>query len=190
MTANSVAITDLLHRISSGDRQAANDLFEGLYSALRSMAGSAMKDAKPGDTLQPTALVHEVFAKLMKGSTLANLNDRRSFYAVVAMTMRSILVDHARKRSKARRLREHRMVLDDLVDGFETESRVDLLALDEALHQLQCRDERQHQIVTLHFFGGLRFNEIAQHLEVSVSTVERDWRFARCWLLDRLEGGR
>jgi RNA polymerase sigma factor (TIGR02999 family) len=183
------AITELLKRITAGDRNAANELFEGLYTQLRSMAGAAMKEIGPGHTLQPTALVHEGFAKLIQGQTLSNLKDRWSFYSLAAKTMRSILVDHARKKKALKRPPEDfRTVLDDLVDEFERTEQIELLALDEALKELEREDDRPYQIVSLHFFGGMRFNEIADHLGVSLSTVEKDWKYARCWLLDRLNG--
>lgn len=183
-------MTELLDRLSSGDDEAANELFEKLYTELRKLAASTIRRWGTDQTLHPTELVHEAFDKLIRGSTLRKLRDRHGFFAVAAQAMQCLLVDHARKRKSLKRPPKHRQVaLDDFVSQFERTEQVDLLALDEVLRELQASNDRLYQIVTLHFFSGLPFKEIASYLDVSTSTVEKDWKFARCWLLDRLDEG-
>ena len=182
-------VTQLLRRIADGDRGARNQLFELLYSELRQLATSQLRGQPADHTLQTTALVHEAAAKLLDGNGLRSLRDRKAFYAVASRTMRSILVDHARKRSARKRPTgdgRHRVELDDVIDDIERTEHIDLLALDDALQELATHHERCHEIVTLHFFGGLEFREIAKHVSVSLSTVEKDWKFSRCWLLRRM----
>jgi RNA polymerase sigma factor (TIGR02999 family) len=180
-------VTYLLRRFADGDSEAARELFDVLYTELKAMAGSVVKRQGSQQTLQPTELVHELFAKLVRGSTLPRLKDRVAFYAVAAQTMQSIMVDQARRRTCSKRPQQHsRVPLDDMVDWFEQSERIDVIALSDAMEQLSQIHSRQHQVVTLHFFAGLYFHEIADQLGVSLSTVEKDWRFARCWLLEQL----
>lgn len=181
-------VTELLSRIAEGDKEAANDLFNLLYTELWSIAKGIVGQPNGQSLLQPTELVHEVFVKLVQGSTLHKLKNRLAFYAVAAKSMRSILVDHARYQARQKRPpHDRRVVLDDLVETFEQSERIDLLALDEVLDELARCHPRQHEVVMLRFFAGLHFVEVAEYLEVSLSTVEKDWKFARCWLLVRLE---
>jgi RNA polymerase sigma factor (TIGR02999 family) len=185
-------ITECLRRVSDGDQNAVDDLFRMLYPQLRQMADNAMRRQRPDHTLQPTALVNEAVTKLLTGSNLEGLADRRAFFAFASLTMRAVLVDHARRRSAAKRPSggdRSRIALDQVVESFGKNERIDLLALDEALEELKRRNQRHHDIVNLHFFGGLSFREIAEHLDVSLSTVEKDWRMARAWLLTQLDSG-
>lgn len=181
-------ITEYLRRASEGDSQATDKVFSILYEELRNMAERAMQ-AEPNDhTLQPTALVHEAFVRLIQGDGLNSVANRFAFFAIAARTMRNVLVDHARKRNAIKRQpRMPRVPLDEVIAAFEQTEQIELLALDEALEELRGRDERIYQTVMLSFFGGLSQREIADHFGLSVSTIEKDWRYARCWLLNRLD---
>lgn len=191
--ANSIGrepITHLLRQIANGDLAVREQLFQIVYAELRRMARRTMRRERRSHTLQPTALVHEATARMLQGDALATLADRRALFGLAAQTMRRVLVDHGRRR--AARKRPHgegrrRLALDELFDQFESVEQIDILTLEDALEQLQSRSPRQHEIVVLHFYGGLRFAEIAEHLGVCLSTVEKNWKFARCWLLTKME---
>lgn len=181
-------ITDYLRRAAEGDAQAADRVFAILYDQLRAMAERSMQSEPIDHTLQPTALVHELFLRLIKSDVLLSLPSRFAFFSIASRTMRNVLVDHARKRNAQKRLpRMQRVPLDDVIAAFEQTEQIDLLALDEALDELQKKDDRKHQIVMLNFFGGLTHQEIADQMELSLSTIEKNWHFARCWLLERLD---
>ena len=183
-------VTELLKRIADGDADAKNRLFELLYPELRNMATHAMRGQPADHTLQPTALLNEAAARLLKGPSLRNLRDRSAFYAIAARTMQSVLVDHARKRAAKKRPSgegRHREAIGEIIDHVERMAKIDVLALDFAMQQLENQHQRSHEIVTLHFFGGLSFPAIAEQLGLSLSTVEKDWKFARCWLLKELD---
>lgn len=178
-------VTKLLAKAAEGDVQAKETLFNVLYPTLRELAAAHMNRERSDHTLQPTALVNEAAAKLLKGKLLRHATDRASFLATASSAMRAILVDHARKRSAAKRPTGKlgdRVPLENVLECFEREQGLDVEALDEAMQQLNSFSPRQHEIVMLHFFGGLTFREIASHLGVSLSTVEKDWKFARAWL--------
>jgi RNA polymerase sigma factor (TIGR02999 family) len=147
-----------------------------------------MRRERPGHTLQPSALVHEALLRLLDGDALADVPNRRYLFAAAAQAMRQVLVDHARRRHAARRLGERiRLPLDEALVTFE-EQGLDVIALHDALDQLAESNPRQAQVVVLRFFGGLSIPEVAETLEVSDTTVEGDWRFARAWLHGRLGG--
>ena len=160
---------------------AANEtLFVSLYDTLRLIARSAMRQQSPAHTLQPTALVNEAFVKLTRRG--ADWKNRGHFLASAARTMRHILVDHARTRSRVRRRPGgKRFELDDAVLAYE-ERDAGLVRLDEALEELAVKHPRAAKIVELHYFGKLTFNEISAALGMPLRTVERDWRWARIWL--------
>ena len=137
--------------------------------------------------------MNELAIRLLKSGLLAKLDSRWALYDVASRTIRSVLVDYARRRSAAKRPTGNGREcssLDEMVDAFEQSQNIDVLALNDALEQLEVQHERAHSIVTLRFFGGMKFMDIAEHLGVSVSTVEKDWRFARCWLLRILDDDR
>lgn len=183
-------VTKLLRRIANGDRDAKNQLFDLILPELRKMADNAMQGQPVDHTLQPTALLNEAAVRLLEGRALSNLRDRSAFFAVAARTMQSVLVDYARKRAAMKRPSgngRNRVMMDDVIDHVERIARIDVLALDCAMQQLERQHQRSHQIVTLHFFGGLSFPAIAEHLGFSLSTIEKDWKFARCWLLRELD---
>jgi RNA polymerase sigma-70 factor (ECF subfamily) len=164
------------------------DLFEILYPELRRLASSFMAGERKEHTLQPTALVHEVYLRLAN-QTQTGWRGRGHFFAVGAKVMRHILVDHARARGRDRRGGAWRRVtlseaiLPAMEDGLEQDQ---LLAIDQALERLAALDPREAQVVELRFFAGLTLPEIADLLEVSKRTVEADWTHARAWLLRAL----
>ena len=183
-------VTVLLQQIASGDPAAKEELFTLLYPELRKLAEAELRRESPGHTLQPTALVNEAAMRLVDSKLLAESANRLSFFAAASRAMHAVLVDHARRRAASKRPTGDKRVrhpLDEAVEFFEQSQRLELVDLDDALQKLQTLNSRQHDIVTLHLFGGLRFGEIADYLQVSLSTVEKDWRFARAWLRQTLD---
>jgi RNA polymerase sigma factor (TIGR02999 family) len=180
-------ITLLLADAGRGDQGASARLMEIVYVELRALAGSYAKGQRLGHTLQPTALVHEAFVKLVE-SDGQGFEDRTHFFAVAATAMRQILTDHARARAADKRGGDWaRVTLDE--GALAAESReLDLIALDDALTELEEHDARKHRVVELRFFGGLTAEETARVLKVSLTTVESDWRAARAWLQMKLKG--
>jgi RNA polymerase sigma factor (TIGR02999 family) len=175
-------VTRLLERLSRGEPGAANELLPLLYGELHELASNHMAAGRPGDTLQPTALVHEVYLKLFPAKG-AHWRSREHFLGVAAKAMRSVLVDHARRRG-ARKRGDGAVpnTLDDaLLLAFE-ERATDLLGLEDALCRLSATSERAARVVELRFFGGLNMEETARALDVTPGTVERDWQTARAWL--------
>ena len=183
------SITLLLGRIQNGDAVARQEVFDLAYAELRGLAQGMMRRERPEHTLQPTALVNEAAARMLQGESLADMKCREYFFAAMARAMRQVLVSHARTRNRLKRGGDYQRVpLDDAIDSVEQEHQFDLLALDDALNELQKRSERHSEVVTLRFFGGLSIDDIAAQLNVSGSTVVRDLRFARAWLGSRLRG--
>lgn len=156
-----------------------------VYDELRRLAGAYLRRERADHTLQPTALAHEAWMRLVDATKVV-WRDRAQFLAIAARTMRQILVDHARAhRAQKRGGDAVRVTLSDAPAGFGRPD-LDLLAVDEALHALAELDERKARVVELRFFGGLTETEAAHALGVSQTTVENDWRFARAWLAGRL----
>jgi len=181
-------VTRLLVECREGDEQAFEDLLPIVYDELRRLASHYMKGERQGHTLQPTALVHEAYAKLV--ALDMEWRDRVQFFKAAAQAMRRILVDHARaKRSLKRGGGAIALSLDEIVSAPGTEPAADLVDLDLALSDLATRDERKARVVELHYFGGLSFEEIARALEISRATVDRDMRMARAWLRAALSDG-
>jgi RNA polymerase sigma-70 factor (ECF subfamily) len=187
-------ITQLLFEVGKGRSSAVHQLLPLVYDELREMAASFFRHQRSDHTLQPTALVHEAYAKLlgaaegeMSGS--ARWNTRAHFFAVAAKAMRQILANHARDRKAAKRGGSwQRVTLSEAVSPTSDRD-TDLTVLDEALEKLSALDERQGRIVELRFFAEMTEEEIAHVLGVSVSTVEREWRMARAWLSVELRRG-
>jgi RNA polymerase sigma factor (TIGR02999 family) len=160
-----------------------------VYDELRGIAAQFVLDEDAAQTLQPTALVHEAYLRLDSGGTLGSAPNRRFFFAAAARAMRQVLVDHARRRHTEKRGEGWRRVpLDAVLDYFEREN-LDVVALHEALDELAALDERQSNVVVLRFFGGFTVAEVANQLDMSVSTVESDFRLARAWLHRQIKGG-
>ena len=179
------AITLLLHRVAAGDALAQSELLSIVYAELRVLAAHHLRGERAGHTLSPTALVHEVWLRLSGDGSLAPA-DRRQFFAVAARRMRQVLVDHARHRDAEKRggPRREPVTLSSLVerDGHN----IDALALEQALVQLEQIDARKARVVELRYFAGLEMSDIAQLLEVSRATAQRDWEVARSFLFQAL----
>jgi RNA polymerase sigma factor (TIGR02999 family) len=174
--------TLLLRRMSGGDDRAAEELMPLVYGELHALAARFMGGHAAGHTLQPTALVNEAWLRLIEPTLGATFENRAHFLGVAARAMRSVLVDHARRRGAQKRGGAHeRVPLEDIAALFE-ERASDLLALDEALTRLSVMDPQLGRIVELRFFGGLSVEETAGILEVSEPTIVRGWRVARMWL--------
>ncbi|GJM26701.1 MAG: extracytoplasmic sigma factor ECF [Phycisphaerae bacterium] len=173
--------TQMLARARGGDDSAVHALLPLIYGEMRALAGGFFRDQGPAHTLQPTALVHEAFLKLV-GPSDVEWQSRAHFFAVAAKAMRQILTDHARRRRAQKRGGElDRITLSGLSTPVASDA-FELVAFEEAINRLSKLDERQGQIVELRFLGGLTVEEVSEVLELSVSTVEREWRMARAWL--------
>jgi RNA polymerase sigma factor (TIGR02999 family) len=179
-------ITRLLSKLREGDRSVEDRLFGLLYQDLRRLAHYFLAAEREDHTLQPTALVNEVYLKLAGAEV--NWHDRHHFIAVAARAMRRVLVDHARN-VKAQKRDAETVPLDGAFVYSEARSG-ELLALDDALNRLATWDARQAQLVELRFFGGLTLDEIATILKISTRTAKRDWNMARSWLFGELRGSR
>jgi RNA polymerase sigma-70 factor, ECF subfamily len=175
-------ITQLLGRISQGDRHSENRLLELVYGELKRLAAQAMRRERADHTLQPSALVNEAYFRLA-GTPKVPWENRRHFYATAARVMRDILIDHAREHQAAKRggSQHHQVELRDDLLRMEADTET-FLALDQALQRLALVDARQAQIVELRFFGGLGVEETAATMNLSERTVKRDWMVARAWL--------
>jgi len=174
-------ITRLLQSLADGQELAADDLFPLIYGELRGQAVRLMAGERKDHTLQPTALVHEAFLKVARPGVSAN--GKLHFYRLAALAMRRILVDHAAARNAGKRgAGAAELHLED-TDAPATDSApLDMLALNEAMESLRQRSQRQHEVVMLRFFGGLKDAEIAALLDVNEKTVRRDWQTAKLWL--------
>ncbi len=161
-----------------------------VYDELRRLASAYLRDERPDHTLQPTALVHEAYLRLLDQHQI-DYNNRAQFLGVAAQMMRRILTNHALARQAAKRggTDAIRLTLDDALDFFEAKD-LSVIALDAALEELARLDPRQAQIVELRFFGGLTMDEVASVMDVSVSTVNREWATVRLWLKLQLSGSR
>jgi len=178
------AITRLLKRWSGGEEDARAELLPLVYQRLRQLADRQLRGESPGHTLQPTALVNEAFMRLDRSDI--DFNDRRHFYVLAAATMRRVLVDHARSRARARRGGGRARVTLGAADREQTAPEFDILDLDRALAELERTHERVGRAIELTYFAGLEGRELAEHLDVSLRTVERDLRFGRAWLKEQL----
>ena len=186
-SSQSSQVTQLLETLEPGDRHAGEQLFADVYVELRALAARYLHRERKSHTLQPTALVHEAYLKLV-GHTRVDWQGRAHFLAFAAQAMRQILVDHARRHRAAKRGGDrHRIALDDNL-VIESNRNVDLLALEDALTKLAKLNPRQAQMIELRFFGGLDIAEVAKVMEMSKRSVEREWTMVRAWL--RRELGR
>ena len=178
-------ITVILAEVQAGVPGAVDRLAAIVYEELHRIAERAMRREAVGHTLQPTELVDEAFMKLV-GQSSTNWQNRAQFFAVAAQTIRRILVDHARRRRRLKRDHGIRVTLDEDI-GAAPNDGIDLVALDDAMRQLDASAPRQARVVELRFFGGLEVEETAHALGISPATVKRDWTFARAFLLRSLE---
>ncbi len=178
-------VTELLLQWNGGNREALDELMPIITDELRKLARRHLQHERPGHTLQPTALVNEVYLRLVDRRQ-ANWHDRAHFFAFAAGTMRRILVDYARARLTAKRGGGLETVCLEEATGLAAGPSVDIIALDQALEALAELDERQSRLVELRFFAGLSLKEAAAVLEVGTATAGRDWATARAWLYARL----
>lgn len=178
----------LLEQSTRGDRIAGSKLLEALYEELRSLARARMARQPAGQTIQPTALVHEAYMRLVDGGD-PGWDSRGHFFGAAARAMRNILVDRARRKSAVKHGGDRQRVeFDEAVIQDEPEPE-EMLGLDKALQELEAAYPRQAEVVMLKYFAGLGVEQIAEVLQSSERTVKRDWRFARAWLQAKLTGG-
>lgn len=181
-----VDVSALLQAWSQGDVEARDRVMEMVYHELRRRAAAYLRRERPGHTLQPTALVHEAYLRLVDQKAAAWQN-RAQFFGVASQMMRRILVDRARARKTAKRSGQWaRVTLDESLAEHRSRD-VDVLDLDAALTDLAAVDARKSQVAELRFFGGLTLEETGHLLGLSVATVEREWKVARAWLYARLK---
>lgn len=179
--------TILLDRLNKGEQEASEQLLPMVYAELRALAGSHFRGQPVNHTLQPTALVHEAYLRMIDAPS-ERWQSRDHFFAVAALAMRQILTDSARRRKALKRGGDVARIDVDPGDLGEPDSGgIDIVALEEALQTLEKNDPRRHRVVELRFFGGLEMTSIARVLGVSLSTVEADWRAARAWLSVKLK---
>ena len=186
MSESGKPITQMLLEIKQGNSEALNPLLPLVYDELRRLAKSYLNHERVNHTLQPTALVHETFLRLVDQRKV-DWQDRAHFFGIAARLMREILIDYARARKSQKRGGEFltMIALDDAI-SFHYDQDLDLLALDELLTQLATLDERQVRIIEMRFFAGLNVEETAEAMQISPATVKRDWQTAKLWLLRKL----
>jgi RNA polymerase sigma factor (TIGR02999 family) len=179
-------VSEILSAWGHGDQDAGNKLIGIVYQELRRLAAYYLQSERGDHTLQPTALVHELYLKLFSAEPV-QLQDRQHFLAIAARQLRYIVVDYARSKHAQKRGGHQAAISLDEVQGLEvpTDSRV--IDLDRALGQLEALDARAAQVVELRFFGGLTDEEAGKALGISPATVKRDWNFARSWLLNQMK---
>ncbi|MBX7171623.1 MAG: sigma-70 family RNA polymerase sigma factor [Pyrinomonadaceae bacterium] len=178
-------LTNLLEAWSNGKQEALDELLPLVYTELRKMAKRFMNNQPSGHTLQTTALIHEAYLKLADQRN-KQWQNRAHFFAVAGRAMRQILVDHARTRYRDKRGGKTKIISLDQIAEISTERVAQFVALDEALNELEKLEERKCRVVELRYFSGLNIEETAEVLKVSPETVQRDWRFARTWLMRQL----
>ena len=185
--SDSDQITLWLSRARAGDALARDRLFTAVHEHLRKMAAEIFRRERPDHTLEPTALVNELYLRLFRDES-ESFSDRAHFFAVAAQTMRRILIDHARAAVAGKRGgNKQRVTLSGLAGPKRDASPEEMIALDEALSRLAALDARAARVVELRFFGGLQEDEVAEALSVSTITVKRDWKAARAWLSSHLQ---
>ena len=178
-------VTELLHAWGHGDLDARARVVALVYEELRRRAAAHLRRERQGHTLQPTALVHEAYLRLVD-QRRAVWQNRAQFYGVASQMMRRILIDRARARKRVKRVGARQHVSLDHVDIATRPLDIDVLDLDVALTKLEAFDPRKSRIAELRFFGGLSLEETGQVLDLSLATVERDWQGARAWLFKTL----
>jgi RNA polymerase sigma factor (TIGR02999 family) len=187
MSQTPADITLLLHAAASGDRRDVDALIAAIYQDMRRLAAGHLHHERANHTLQPTALVHEAYVKLIDQRN-TGWKDRLHFFAVASRIIRRILIDHARAREAEKRGGDRTMISLADHDVPSPGRDVDLLALDDALEELAALDPQQAKIVELRYFGGCTIEEVAEVLQLGKRTVDRDWQAAKAWLFLRLGG--
>jgi len=181
-------VSQILVQMRGGSRDAVNRLFPIIYPELRQLAVRSLRRERGDHTLQATALVHEAYLRLV-GQTRIDWRDRAHFVAAASQTIRRVLVDHARTRARRKRAGRWQRIPLELAIAQAPSRSVDLLALDEALEKLALDAPRKARVVELRFFGGATVAEVAEVLDVTTRSVERDWQFARAWLFREMSRG-
>jgi RNA polymerase sigma factor (TIGR02999 family) len=179
-------VTRIMSQIDQGDPQAAEKLLPLVYDELRKLAAVKLAQEKPGQTLQATALVHEVYLRLVDGRQIQNWNSRGHFFAAAAEAMRRIIVEHARHRGRLKRGGNQQRVDLDSACSVQEPPPLDIVALDEALTKLADIEPVKAELVKLRFFAGLTMPQAANALGVSLATAERYWTFSKAWLYSEL----
>jgi RNA polymerase sigma factor (TIGR02999 family) len=186
--APTMPITVLVHEYANGDKAALDRLLPLVYAELRRIARKHLRDERPGHTLQPTALVHEMYSRLA-GQTPPDLRDRVHFLSVAAGVMRQILIDHARtKYAQKRGGRQEKLSLDQAQEACMEKPAL-MVRIDDALNQLAREDPRKARLIEMRFFGGLTAEDSAAVLELPVNQVRRELRVAQAWLQRELDQG-
>ena len=180
-------VTALLHDWTGGDRRALERLMPLVYDELRRLAASYLRSERRDHTLQPTALVHEAYLRLVDQRS-TDWRNRAHFFGIAAQMMRRILVDHARRRLAAKRSGGNVFLTLEDVEADAGDRTAEILALDRALAKLEALDPAQARVVEVRFFGGLTVEETAEATKVSSATVKREWRTARAWLRREIGG--
>jgi RNA polymerase sigma factor (TIGR02999 family) len=179
-------ITQMLMELTDGNTDVVNQILPHIYDELKRLAGSYLRRERPDHTLQPTALVHEAYMKLIDQKNVRWQN-RAHFFGIAAQVMRRILMDHARKHKAEKRGGEaDKLPIDEGIIVVSQESSSQLLALDDALKTLAELDPQKAKIVELRYFGGLSIEETAEVMGVSVPTINRQWKMAKAWLYGQL----
>ncbi len=181
-------VTRILSAIEQGDPHAPEQLLPLVYDELRKLAAAKLAQERPGQTLQPTALVHEAYLRLVDGDPAPHWHGRGHFFAAAAEAMRRILVENARRKQRQKRGGGRERVGLDGLDVAAPRQGEDLLALDEALSQLAATDAQAAELVKLRYFAGLTVRQAAEVLGVAPRTADFLWAYARSWLLEKLEG--
>jgi RNA polymerase sigma factor (TIGR02999 family) len=181
-------VTQILNAIGQGNLKASAELLPLVYEELRKLASQKIAQEKPGQTLQPTALVHEAYLRLSGASGDLQWNNRGHFFAAAAEAMRRILVDNARSRASLKRGGDYQRIdYPDLPDKSDNDNQVDLIALVEALGKLEIEHPEKAKVVKLRFFAGCTLEETAQMLGISRATAQRYWVYARAWLYGKID---
>jgi RNA polymerase sigma factor (TIGR02999 family) len=175
------SVTELLVKWGSGDKAALDELMPLVYEELRRLAASYLRHKSGGQTLQPTALVHEAYVRLA-GKKGTAVEHRAQFFGLAAKVMRDILVDHARKRMATKRGGQQLRLSLSQAERFGRKPEVELVALDDALKVLASTNPQHSRVIELRFFGGLTIDETAEVMRLSHATTERYWSFGRAWL--------
>jgi RNA polymerase sigma factor (TIGR02999 family) len=181
-------VTQILSAIEQGDTRAAEQLLPLVYEELRRLAAKRLADESPGQTLQPTALVHEAYVRLVDVEEVRHWNSRGHFFAAAAEAMRRILVENARRKRAAKRAGDRAKVELDHIEIAVSDVSDDLLELDLALTQLSVADPKAADLVKLRYFAGLTIKQAAEVLGVSPRSADSLWAFARAWLLQKIQG--
>jgi RNA polymerase sigma factor (TIGR02999 family) len=182
-------VTRILAALERGDPLAAGQLLPLVYGELRKLAAQHLAREKPGQTLQPTALVHEAYLRLVGKGDAPHWQGRGHFFAAAAEAMRRILVEQARRKRSLKRGGERRRLDLNVEEPAEVERGEPLLALDEALDRLEARDPDKARLVKLRYFAGLTIEQAAETLAISVTTANRWWSYARAWLHEEIRRG-